>query len=193
MLMASPIMAPTGVTSKSPELIPTRNSILRAGGSTPLQRAMSNCQATADFTAEPALLKSARIPSPTTWTIRPSICSTRSRTIFRQPLELTGCRAVVLLYQTGIAKHVSGQNRVHPAHVECAKLRGHFVAAVEELDAKRNPAATSIMSPLCRGRGSATGVPFTKVGFVGLRWVRIRVFVRQVSSKCSRDMAGWPI
>ena len=54
-------------------------------------------------------------------------------------LKLAGCRDVVLLDQAGIAEHVGGQNRVHPARVASAKLRGVLVAAAGELDSKRNP------------------------------------------------------
>src|SRR6185312_9620479 len=54
-------------------------------------------------------------------------------------LKLAGGGEVVLLDQAGVADHVGGQNRIHPAHVATAKLRGLLLVAVEELDSKRDP------------------------------------------------------
>ena len=139
MLMASPMMAPTGVTSKSPELIPTRNSILRAGGSPAFKRAMSDCQTTADFTAEPALLNNATISVAGNLENAPVHLFDAVPDDLQASLKLAGCREVVLLHQAGIAEHIGRQNRVHPAHVASAKLRGRLVAAVEELELEAQP------------------------------------------------------
>ena len=139
MLMASPIMAPAGVTSKSPELIPTRNSIRRAGGSALLQARNVRLHSDSRFH------RGARAVEKRHDFVADNLENASIHPLDTVPgylhatLKLAGCREVVLLYQAGIAEHVGGQNCVHPAHVESANLRGRLVAALEELDSKRNP------------------------------------------------------
>ncbi len=75
------ILPPSSITS--PRLIPMRNCILRATGSSVLRDSISFWTATAHWAASTTLANSARTLSPGESTIRPRCCSIRSAMISR--------------------------------------------------------------------------------------------------------------
>ena len=164
MLIASPMTAPAGVTSKSPRVDPdpklhparrrqhsvaARNIQLQSDSR--FHRGARAVEKRHDFVADN--LENASIHP---FDAVPGY--------LQAILELAGCREVVLLYQAGIAGYVGGQNRVHPAHVESRKSASSTCRRRQRARTRSaTPSASSIISPLRRGRGSVTGAPFTKV------------------------------
>ena len=120
-------------------MIPARNSILRAGGSAALQA--RNVRLPNDSRFD----RGARAVEQRHDTVADNLENASIHLFDAVPddlqaiLKLARGRDVVLLDQAGIADHVGGQYRVHPARVASAKLSGVLVAAAGELELEAPP------------------------------------------------------